>query len=336
MLVAISAVAGACARDPASDPVLGTLERDRIELSAESNDPIAEIAVREGDRVRAGELILRQDDARMAAQRAMAEGARDQARARLAELERGPRAQRISEARARLTGAESALAIASRELERERTLASESVRSRAELDRALGNRDEARAQRDRARAELDALLEGSTAEELAQARSAADAAEAALRDAELRLSRMRVVAPSEGQVDALPFEIGERPQPGATVAVLLRAGAPYARVYLPEAIRVRVAPGTPARVSIAGIEREFRAHLRTVSHEAAFTPYYALTQHDRGHLAYLAEVALNEAEAHGLPTGVPVEARFELAAPTPARGGEPAASGASDAAAGAP
>jgi HlyD family secretion protein len=242
----------------------------------------------------------------------MALGARDQARARLAEIERGPRAQRITEARARLTGAESSFAVASRELERQRSLADQSVRSRAELDRAQGHRDEARAQRDRARAELDALLEGSTAEELAQAKSAADAAEAALRDAELRLSRMSVIAPSEAQVDALPFETGERPQPGATVAVLLRAGAPYARVYLPEALRVRVGPGTPARVSVAGLEGEFRARIRTVSHEAAFTPYFALTQHDRGHLAYLAEVELEDAEARALPTGVPVEVRIDL------------------------
>ena len=52
--------------------------------------------------------------------------------------------------------------------------------------------------------------------------------------------------------------------------------------------------------------------MRTLSHDAAFTPYYALTQHDRGRLSYLAEVELDGVATATLPTGVPVEVRFEL------------------------
>ena len=102
-----------------------------------------------------------------------------------------------------------------------------------------------------------------------------------------------------------------RPQ-GAVVAVMLAEGAPYARVFVPEPIRVRVRPGTPARVRIDGIDRSFAARVRTVSHEATFTPYYALTERDRGRLVYLAEVDLSEAEARELPTGIPVEVTFEI------------------------
>jgi HlyD family secretion protein len=52
--------------------------------------------------------------------------------------------------------------------------------------------------------------------------------------------------------------------------------------------------------------------VRELAHEAAFTPYYALTQHDRGRLSYLAEVEISGPGADDLPTGVPVEVRFEL------------------------
>jgi HlyD family secretion protein len=48
-----------------------------------------------------------------------------------------------------------------------------------------------------------------------------------------------------------------------------------------------------------------------VSHEAAFTPYYALTERDRGRLSYLAEVTLTDGDARGLPTGVPVQVTFD-------------------------
>jgi HlyD family secretion protein len=301
----------ACGDEVWQTPALGTLERDRIELVAESNDPIAEIAVREGDGVVADQLLVRQDDTRLRAQLALAQGTRDQARARLAELERGPRAERITEARARLAGAESALAVARRELERARTLATQNFRSRSELDLAQGRHDEALARRNEARAALEALEDGTTREELDQARSALATAEAAVVDAEVRVQRLTVRAPAPGRIDALPFELGERPAAGAVVAVVLADTAPYARVYVPQPLRVTLTEGAHARVVVPGLEREFRGRLRTVSREASFTPYFALTQHDRSRLAYVAEVDLDPAEARELPTGVPVEVRFE-------------------------
>ena len=47
-----------------------------------------------------------------------------------------------------------------------------------------------------------------------------------------------------------------------------------------------------------------------VSSEAAFTPYYALNERDRGRLSFLAEIVLTEPEAASLPTGMPVETRL--------------------------
>jgi HlyD family secretion protein len=50
--------------------------------------------------------------------------------------------------------------------------------------------------------------------------------------------------------------------------------------------------------------------VRTVSSEASFTPYFALTERDRGHLAYVAEIDLPDQAAGDLPTGLPVEVSF--------------------------
>jgi HlyD family secretion protein len=273
-LAALGLLAVACGRDPADVPVVGTLERDRIELTAETNDPIVEIAVREGAAVAAGDLVLRLDDARLRAQVQALSATRDQARARG-------------------HGAESTLATARIDLDRARALARRDVAAQARLDAAQGAHDEALARRDEARAALAS-------------------AEAALAEAKLRLARLTVRAPSAAHVDALPFELGERPPAGGIVAVLLAEGAPYARVYVPQPLRVRISEGTRARVSIPSLEREFEGRLRIVSREAAFTPFFALTQHDRSRLAYVAEVDL--AAAEGLPTGVPVEVRFDLGA----------------------
>jgi HlyD family secretion protein len=150
---------------------VGTLERDRIELIAEASEPILAIPVREGDAVAAGDLVVRLDPERFAARARRAEGARDLAQARLDELARGPRRERIAEGRARLAGAEGVYETARQELARAKELAAQDVASASRLDTQRARFDEARAERDAARAALDALLEGTTAEELDQARA---------------------------------------------------------------------------------------------------------------------------------------------------------------------
>jgi HlyD family secretion protein len=49
---------------------------------------------------------------------------------------------------------------------------------------------------------------------------------------------------------------------------------------------------------------ELRGTVRWVSADASFTPYFALTEHDRSRLSYLAELDLPQAA--DLPSGVPL------------------------------
>ncbi len=312
LLLAMLAALCACRNSGQDSVALGTLERDRLELIAEAPEPIAEIGVREGDHVSAGQVVVRLDDVQFKAQLAQAAGVRDRAQARLAELLRGPRPERIAEARAQLAGAEGALVTAQRELERARAMRRSGVDTPAGLDVAQARYDEALARRDGARAALEAMLRGTTAEELDQGRAAVTEAEAALAALRVRADRLLVRAPRAAQVDALPYKLGERPPAGAVVAVLLADGAPYARVFVPEPVRARVAPGVPATVEIDGLRRRLAARVRTVAHEAAFTPYFALTERDRSRLSYVAEVDVTDAEARELPTGIPVRVTFEL------------------------
>jgi len=311
-LVALAAGAGAGCGGDGAPRAVGTLERDRIELTAEAPEPILEIPVREGDMVAAGDRVVRLDPERFTARVRMAQGARDRAQARLDELARGPRRERIDEGRARLSGAEGVFETARHDLERAKELSAQSVASRSRLDEQRARFDEARAERDGARAALEALLEGTTTEELDQARAGLAEAEAALDEARVQEERLDVRAPVAGRVDALPFEVGERPPTGATVAVLLADQAPYARAYVPEAVRSHVAPGSAARVHVDGVDRSFAGRVRSVSADSSFTPFFALTERDRGRLVYVAKIDLVEPEARALPSGVPVEVELVL------------------------
>jgi HlyD family secretion protein len=291
-------------------PVVGTLERDRLELIAEAQEPIIEISVREGDHVQTGDMLLRLDDMRAQAALDQARAAHQRNKRRLAELVRGPRQEEIIEARARLQGAESELQMRQLEYQRIRALVEDKLASASQLDQERAARDRAKATRDETAAALKALLDGTTIEELDQAHAAVAGSEARVRELQISADRLTVRAPNPGTIDALPFEAGEQPPVGATVVVMLADGQPYGRVYIPAPIRSQVTHGTQANIHVDGVDKDYLGTVRFVSSEAAFTPYFALNERDRSRLTYLAEIDLIEPDAVGLPTGVPITVEF--------------------------
>jgi HlyD family secretion protein len=303
-------ILAACSAGNESPSVVGILERERVELIAEAQEPIVEIDAREGDTVKAGQILVKLDRRRYQAMLGRARAEVERAQRRLAELVRGPRQETISEARAELKGLNAMLVAQQREYERIRSLAMRKEVSATDLDRASAQRDMALARRDGARAHLQALLKGTTIEELDQARARLSEAEAALRVVKINTDRLTVRAPRDGIIDALPYYVGDRPPAGAPVAVMLAAGAPYARVYIPAPLRPRIHPGTRAAVHIEGMSESFAGRVRFVASEAAFTPYFALTERDRSRLNYLAKIDLIGFETLSLPSGQPVTVHF--------------------------
>jgi len=289
---------------------LGTLERDRLELPAESHEPIIEVLVHEGSTVTAGQELLKLDSASALARRASLQAQAGIARHRLTELVHGPRVEEVLEAGARLAGAESQLQTEANELARQQELLAQKLTSQSALDRQRAARDLAESTRKEALAALALLLKGTRVEELDQAREALEQSEAELRLYEISLDRLSVRAPRAGIVEALPFKLGERPPAGAAVVVMLAESAPYARVHVPQPLRARVMAGMAAQVHVDGFAEPFVGEVRYISADAAFTPYYALTQKDRSRLSYLAEVTLTEPRAAELPTGIAVEISF--------------------------
>lgn len=299
-----------CERDQNSLPLEGTLERDRLELIADANERIVQLEVAEGEAVTTGQLLLRLDDHLRSVQVDAAQAGRDRAAQRLAELVRGPREEQIRQARARLDGARRNLVVQRKERERLDRLVSRQLASRSAYDRQRNVVDAADTEVRVRRAALDELLAGTTAEELAQARAWLAAAEAELTAAKIACERLAIYAPRDGIVESMPYKLGERPQQGAPVVIMLAGQAPYARVFVPEPLRAKVAVGTGAVVRVDGVDGIFAGRVRYIAVEASFTPYYALTERDRSRLAFLTEVTLTDAAAEALPSGVPVTVDF--------------------------
>ncbi len=310
-IITTLAMLAACDGGKDLNRAVGELTSERIELTAEVDEPIVEIVVAEGQAVTAGQVLLRQDNRRAKARLAEAEAALAQQQARLDELVRGPRSEQITAARANLEGAVEELEFRQNEFERITEVHARGLASPELLDRADAALDAAVANRKLREAELEERLAGTTVEELAQAEQAVELMAARRDAAVVDLERHELVAPVDGVADSRLFELGERPARGQPVMVVLGGTQPYARVYVPERLRARVSPGTEALIHVDGLDVSVAGRVRWVSSEAAFTPYYALTERDRGRLSYVAKVDITEDRAR-LVDGIPVEVEFMI------------------------
>jgi len=308
MLAAILALA-ACSNDEDPNRVVGELASDRYELTAEVGEPITVLHVTEGEAVTAGQVLLSQDDMRVLAALAESTAALAQQQARLDELVRGPRSEQIAAARANVEGATQDLEFRQTEMKRIEEIHARGLASPDLLDKASAALDAAQANLKLRLAQLEEMLAGTTIEELAQAEQSVKQL-AARRDAvQVDLDRHTTRAPVAGIADTRLFEVGERPAPGQPMMILLGGNQPYARVFVPETIRVHVTAGTAAMIYVDGLDQALEGRVRWVSSEAAFTPYYALTERDRARLSYVAKVDITTPRDR-LPDGVPVEVEF--------------------------
>ncbi|TVZ38299.1 HlyD family secretion protein [Alteromonadaceae bacterium 2753L.S.0a.02] len=300
----LSVVLASCS-EGGGNTALGTVERDRVLLKATASEIIVAQPVQEGAWVKAGTLLVQLDERRQQARVAAARAELARTAAKWEELRNGARIEDIDAAKARVDGAEAALTVAEKNYQRARELRSKQLSTQAVLDQTVASRDSAEADLTSARQQLQLLTNGTRKEELDQAEAAHQAAQAQLELEQYQLSELSIRATRDGLLDSLPWNTGERVQPGSPVAVLLAGDAPYARVYLPEPWRAKVALGNEYPVHVDGIEKTLQGKLRWVATEPAFTPYYALNERDRARLVYLAEFDL--IEQNNLAIGMPAE-----------------------------
>lgn len=236
------------------------------DLSAQEPGWIAEIAVKEGDAVRAGQLLATLEDG--AQRRAV-----DLARAELADaeaarekIERGATSEELRQAEADHAAASARASLARSVAARTARLHETGVVPDVEAERTAAESRAEAALAERADARLRELRRGARPEDRSAARARAAAAEARLRLAEANLARRRVLAPGAGTVLQSRFHPGEFYGVGAGPlfvlgdvtrlqvrlevdeidAFALRAGAPCA---IDSDAGARIAAGTVIRLA---------------------------------------------------------------------------------------
>lgn len=289
-----------------SNVALGTLERDRITLTATAPEIIVSQPVAEGSQVTVGTLLVQLDTTLQEAAVARVQAEQAQFQANLDKLRNGARAEDISAVVARTDTARSMLLESERNLERIKGLMGRNLAAQAEYENAETQRDSNAARLRDIEAQLQLLTSGTRIEDLRQAEAQLLATSAQLISEQQRLANLSVEATRDGTLDSLPWHVGERVATGQQVAILLADGAPYARVYIPEPSRATISVGTTLTVHVDGVDTPYTGTVRWIALEPAFTPYYALNSSERSRLVWLAEVQL-PGTALDLPAGLPAQ-----------------------------
>lgn len=190
----------------------------RTEIASTLTARVERVLVREGDRVKAGQLLVVLDDDELRAQSAQARAALASAQARLraqTEVALPVSAQSVRQAQTNLD-------FARREAERQRALFAQGFIGQARLqeaDRALSLAQSALAQ-----AEAQSASNKPSGAETVASQARVRETEAAVALADAKLAQMRIVAPADGRIVLRSVEVGDVVQAARRLLVLSADG----------------------------------------------------------------------------------------------------------------
>ena len=327
LLILLLLVVAACRQEAPSNEIRasGHVEATDVRLAPEVGGRILLLAVKEGDRVEAGAVILRLDGRQheLAVQRAKAN--QRQAEAELKLLISGSRPEDIRQAEAlvqtardELAAARAELAAAEADLQRFEALLQANAGSRKQRDDALTRRDVARERVQAAESRVRAaeqtvtrLRRGARPEEIEAARARVAGATADVASAEEAVDDTRLVSPIAGMVTEKLAEVGEVIGARSPVIVVSDLSQVWADVFVPEPVVPRIRLGQSAVVFTDAGGSGLSGTVSYISPKAEFTPRNVQTSEERSKLVYRVRVSVDNKDGV-LKQGMPVEAVLPL------------------------
>lgn len=244
----------------------GRIEAVQIDISTKIAGRVKGVSAREGDLVRAGQVVANIDDAQLKAQLLRAEA--DVASA----------LSLVAQAEASIAQAKAQLVLAEQELSRSTQLVDKGHTSREVYDTRVSQRDVAKANL----AAAEAML--------ISRHRAVDAARAGAHEIQTQIDDCVLTSPTVGRVLYRLAEPGEVLGAGGKVLTLVDLAEIYMEVFLPAGDAHRLALGSEARIVVDGADFAVPAVVTFVSPEAQFTPKQVETASEREKLMFRVKV----------------------------------------------
>ena len=268
----------------------GNVDIRTVNLSFRVGGRLASLSVDEGDAIKAGQTLGELDRApyENALQQAQANVSTAQAQYDL--MMAGYRSEEIAQAAAAVNQAQAAYDYAQNFYQRQLGLRKSSAISANDLENARSSRDQAQATLKSAQDKLRQYRAGNRPQEIAQAKASLEQAQAALAQAKLDLHDTTLTSPSDGTLMTRAVEPGSMLSAGGTVMTL--------SLTHPVWVRADSRPDKP-----------YRGKIGFVSPTAEFTPKTVETPDLRTDLVYRLRIVVTDAD-DALRQGMPVTVTF--------------------------
>ncbi|MEO1669366.1 MAG: efflux RND transporter periplasmic adaptor subunit [Cyanobacteria bacterium J06631_2] len=224
---------------------------------------ITDVLVERGDYVEQGQILARLNDKVLTAEKLQAEGAVNQAKARLSELQAGSRREEVAQGESRVANAQSAISQAESDLEliqkrveRNTSLQADGAISRDQLDEILNQARVAESALARAKADLNEekqalaqLKAGSRPQTIAQAQAELAQAQGRLQAVTAQLADTTIVAPRGGLVASREAGVGQITSTSEMLFSIIQDGRLELRLQVPETLIGKVEAGQQVRIT---------------------------------------------------------------------------------------
>ncbi|HEX6000333.1 MAG TPA: efflux RND transporter periplasmic adaptor subunit [Hyphomicrobiaceae bacterium] len=290
--------------------LMGNVEVRQVNLGFKVAGRIQTLKVDEGDSIVAEQTLAQLEKVYFQDNINQLTAQRDQAKANLAKLVAGNRAEDIAQAEANVKEKEATLANAKIALDRADQLLKRAVGTQKAYDDALAAQREADARLNVAREALRLMKAGFRVEDIDAARAQLAGSEAALQVAQRQLADADLTAPSKGVVLSRVREVGAIVAAGETVFVVSLTDPVWVRSYVSAVDLGRIKPGmeVAVRIDTPGAP-VLKGRIGFISTTAEFTPKTVETQELRTALVYRIRIVVSDTGdilRQGMPVTVSV------------------------------
>jgi len=286
----------------------GTIEAVQVNVSSGVAGIIKNILVEEGDKVKAGDILVEIDDTDYQIQYKLAKARLDGANANLKLLIAGAREEDIQQAQENVKAAKAAFEKSEANYSRIKNLLESGSATKNLFDEAKAGYEVAKANYQASQQVLEKLLKGARAEEIEIAQANNAQAEANLELIEKKISDCVITSPIKGTITNKLIESGERIAPNGMVVTITKTDSMWITIFVGEKHISRVKTGQKAEIMIDSHKDEvFRGEVRYISEEAEFTPKNIQTKDEREKLVFGVKIKIDNRDGI-LKAGLPADA----------------------------
>lgn len=250
----------------------GTIEAtDTVDVTAKIGGRVIRVTVREGDTVRAGQLLAQLETGELVAQLQQAQAGLDAARARLALLQQGARPQEQAQAAAAVDQASANYAMAKANYDRMQMLFETGAISQAQLDAAKLQMDVSRSQLEAARQQQSLVRTGARPQEIGMARAQVEQAQGAVAFIRVQIANASITSPVSGVLTHRGINLGEVASPAVgslstPLFTVAKVTSVYATLDVSETDLGKVHQGQPVAVRVDSFPgRLFQGTVRDIA-----------------------------------------------------------------------